>query len=478
MSIFSSLRKSRQLAKEHNAKLAEQKKQDSSKSTPYRHIPTHAASDAISSAPPAWREAADRPRIAEHNRRRSAMAAAGLSMNMPSTTNVHAIPRVSSSLSYVSYPSGQATPHVGMPRAYSSNSIHHPYGAGAQVVYTMPEAALSQPSSWKGKEVTRNSLSPYDTSVPSSALISKEPTPEGSSRASNSSHDELEIATVPSGRPKTTQAHSSQASQIQPQQFQPQPQTQPVVTVQQPQQPAQPVQSVQSQDTLRPDSAASVHRLHPSHHRSSSELSEKSAGQAAKPTPRDARPPPTSKRGFNFISNQQQTQQPVAAPVPGKLPQPESDASTRPSSAHQQARPGMGYSGFAPKPPAMPAVAPPAARSSSDYNLGSFAIPSPGLSLSGGNAVQPSAGQAQYHARMKDHYATKQREKQEMEPIVSSGYARHTRAEMPPPVSHDSLVNIFPEPAPESYDSKASRGKISKGKKSRWSFTKSSAIPA
>lgn len=171
MSIFSHLRRSRQQAKEHNAKLAEQKKKDA-QTTPYRHVPTHAASDAIASAPPAWREVDDRPRIVEQNRRRSAMAAAGYSMNMPSTTTIPTMPRGSSSLSFVSYPSGEATPHVGMPRAYSSSSIHHPYAPNREVVYSM-DAAVSHPYSWKGKEVNRNSFPAYDVSTGSSTAPSK-----------------------------------------------------------------------------------------------------------------------------------------------------------------------------------------------------------------------------------------------------------------------------------------------------------------
>ena len=75
MSIFSGIRKSRRQAKEHNAKLAEQKKLEEEK-VPYKHVPTHAATDAFASAPPSWREA-DRTRIVEQNRRRSAMAASG-----------------------------------------------------------------------------------------------------------------------------------------------------------------------------------------------------------------------------------------------------------------------------------------------------------------------------------------------------------------------------------------------------------------
>lgn len=165
MSIFSHIRKSRQQAKEHNAKVAEQKRRESAV-LPYKHVPTHAASDAIACAPPSWREQADRPRIVEHNRRRSAMAAAGYSMNMPGA------PRVSSSLSYVSYPSGDATPVVRMPRAQSYNNIY-PYQGNRDVIYSMPDASMSQPSSWKGKDVYRGM---YDTS--SSSAPSK-----GSSRA-------------------------------------------------------------------------------------------------------------------------------------------------------------------------------------------------------------------------------------------------------------------------------------------------------
>ncbi|KAJ6783220.1 hypothetical protein PWT90_01137 [Aphanocladium album] len=495
MSIFSNLRKSRQQAKEHNAKLAEQKKKDA-QTTPYRHVPTHAAADAIASAPPAWREVDDRPRIVEHNRRRSAMAAAGFSMNMPSTTTIPAMPRVSSSLSYVSYPNNAATPHVGMPRAYSSSSIHHPYGQSRDVVYSIPAASVSQPSSWKGKEVSRNSLSAYDISGGSSTVVSKDPTPEGSSRASNSSHDELEIVTAPARRPKASttlqvpQPQTQQPQQLQAYHLQQAQQVQQVQQVQAKQiqnvqqaqqahvqaavqvpvsvpQASQPVVVVAQQpqvqqavsDASRP-SSSSAHRLHPSHRRTSSEYSERAAGAApvsAKPGPREARAPPTSMRGFNFI----------------------------PPATTQQQHPGMGYTGFAPKAPSTPTAAPPASRSISDFGLGNLPIPSPGLDLSGGLAAEASAGQTQYQARMKDNHApataarTKQQQQQQpdLEPIVSNGYARHERSQMPPPLAHENLVNIFPEPVPD-YDSRSGRGKLSKSKKTRWSFSKGAGITA
>ncbi|KAM3563001.1 hypothetical protein ARSEF4850_002542 [Beauveria asiatica] len=515
MSIFSHLRRSRQQAKEHNAKLAEQKKKDA-QTTPYRHIPTHAASDAISSAPPAWREVNDRPRIVEQNRRRSAMAAAGYSMNMPSTTTISPMPRVSSGLSYVSYPNGEATPHVGMPRAYSSNSVHHPYGPSREVVYSMPDAVRSRPSSWKGKEVGRHSFSAYDISGGSSTAVSKDPTPEGSSRASNSSHDELEMVTMSSTHPKKSQTlqvpqahpaqqtyhpvhpvhqvhqvqqlqtyhqvqHTQQAKQLQSaQQAQVQFDTQPPLT-QTPQQippqpslPATAAQQVQAPESPRPGSGYS-HRLHPSYRRTSSEISDRTAVPVStKPATRDARPPPPSMRGFTFIPTTPNQPPPAMTPRDSKL---EASNAVRPNSSQQRS----GYGGITPKASPTSAVAPPAARNSSDLNLGNFSIPSPSLDFTSAPTTPPSGGYATYQARVKEHYPsapTAQLQQPEMEPIVSNTYARHSRSEMPPPLAHDNLVNIFPEPVPDSYDSKSSRGKLSKGKKTRWSFSKSSPITA
>ncbi|KAG9259191.1 uncharacterized protein F5Z01DRAFT_669913 [Emericellopsis atlantica] len=141
MSIFSHLRKSRQTAKEHNTKRAEQKQQEQS-STPYRHVPTHAATDAYNCAPPAWREAADRPKIIEQNRRRSAMTPVSHHSSMPGPN----FQRVGSSLSNVSYP-GQATagPSARLPRAYSYTGVS-PYVNGSRdIIYSIPDVNHSQP---------------------------------------------------------------------------------------------------------------------------------------------------------------------------------------------------------------------------------------------------------------------------------------------------------------------------------------------
>lgn len=150
MSIFSSLKKSRQQAKDHKSKVAEQKKKEDV-NAPYKHVPTHAASDAFASAPPSYRED-DRPRIVEQNRRRSAMAASGHHMNMPG------VPRVGSSLSHVTYPGHEAHPVPPLPRAYSYAGVS-PYAGGSREnrdpAMSAPDMAYFNQTSLKGKEVPR-----------------------------------------------------------------------------------------------------------------------------------------------------------------------------------------------------------------------------------------------------------------------------------------------------------------------------------
>lgn len=84
---------------------------------PYKHVPKHAAIDALSSGPSSCKEF-DRAKIIEQHRRRSAMAASSASMKTA--------PRLGSSLSVVSYPSPRATP--AMSRSGSLNSVPtYPY---------------------------------------------------------------------------------------------------------------------------------------------------------------------------------------------------------------------------------------------------------------------------------------------------------------------------------------------------------------
>ncbi|KAG6124800.1 hypothetical protein E4U38_008215 [Claviceps purpurea] len=247
MSIFSSLRKSRQRAKEHNAKLAEQKEKEQAQ-IPYKHVPTHAAADAFASAPPSWREA-DRARIVEQNRRRSAMAANGHHMNMPG------VPRVGSSLSRVSYPGEDMTPAIRLPRAYSYTGVSsHTASAreSREMMYPAPQDMTYTHVSRKGKEVPRV----YDTQRLSPTSSKSTPSHLDSSDGSTSSHDDLEIKL--------------------------------------------------SKPERRSADAIATHRLHPSHARRKSDASVHqyaSSSTSKHPhssTHRDSRPPP-SMRGFASI---------------------------------------------------------------------------------------------------------------------------------------------------------------------------------
>ncbi|GAP83562.2 hypothetical protein SAMD00023353_0200620 [Rosellinia necatrix] len=127
MSVFSIIKRGRAQAKAHSAGQTDKKEVEAVK-LPYKHVPTHAATDALATAPSSWKQD-DRPRIREQNRKRSAMAANGAS---------HGIPRVGSSLAYVSYPSVYANPVVPLPKNYSYSSIP---GSWRERMASTPEAS-------------------------------------------------------------------------------------------------------------------------------------------------------------------------------------------------------------------------------------------------------------------------------------------------------------------------------------------------
>lgn len=204
MSVLSIIKRGRQAAKDHRAEQAEKEKKESEKA-PYKHIPKHAAIDALSGGPAGWREH-DRQRIVEHNRRRSAMTASGVGMS-GMMTPIHAgMPRVHSSLSHVSYPTAYATPVVQLPRNYSYSSMppgwtHH----GREMNYSPIDVGQM---SLKGKEVerilagssrtsrssskvsaNRIPLPPLETAESGDVSVS----PVDSSSNSTSSQDDLEM---------------------------------------------------------------------------------------------------------------------------------------------------------------------------------------------------------------------------------------------------------------------------------------------
>ncbi|KAI0175903.1 hypothetical protein GGR52DRAFT_336007 [Hypoxylon sp. FL1284] len=187
MSVFSLIKRGRAQAKEHNAKRAEKTKEDTV-TLPYKHVVTHAALDALSGAPSSWRQD-DRPKIMEQNRRRSVMAA--------SRASQPAMPRVGSSLSYVSNASDYMTPVVPLPKNYSHSNLSswREQLGGPQEGYDY----FSPPRNYKGKE--REYTSPLGLATPvsrsspmqMSAVSSQGVSLSGSSGNSNSSDEELEI---------------------------------------------------------------------------------------------------------------------------------------------------------------------------------------------------------------------------------------------------------------------------------------------
>ncbi|KAK4450139.1 hypothetical protein QBC34DRAFT_82817 [Podospora aff. communis PSN243] len=183
MSVFSVFKRGRQAAKEHTAKQAEQKKQEGVK-TPYKHVPKHAAIDAMSSGPASSRDY-DRPRIQEQNRKRNAMTANGTA-----TPSFNGLPRVHSALSNVSYPASYATPIVQMPRSYSYSTTHL-----AEIRHSMVD--FTSPGTLKGKGVERimvdSGRASRSSSHASSTRRRASGSPTGSSNNSIASIEDLEI---------------------------------------------------------------------------------------------------------------------------------------------------------------------------------------------------------------------------------------------------------------------------------------------
>jgi hypothetical protein len=110
MSVFSKLAMSKKAAKEAKEhKIAEKQKEEVAAKIPYKHVPTHAAVDALSGAPSTWK-VEDRSKIKEHHKRRSQMV----------------ISRTGSSLSTVSYMNAAAGPSSipPLPRNSSYNSYN------------------------------------------------------------------------------------------------------------------------------------------------------------------------------------------------------------------------------------------------------------------------------------------------------------------------------------------------------------------
>jgi hypothetical protein len=107
MSVFSKIKQGRKAAKEHKAKKVEENKENEVPvKVPYKHIPTHAAVDALSGAPSSWKHE-DRSKIKHHHERRSQMSRTQSILSTTSYLNAAAgpstVPALPRNTSYDSY---------------------------------------------------------------------------------------------------------------------------------------------------------------------------------------------------------------------------------------------------------------------------------------------------------------------------------------------------------------------------------------
>lgn len=108
MSVFSKIVRSKKAASAHKQE-EQQKEKNVPAKVPYKHVPTHAAIDALSGAPSTWK-VEDRSKIREHHKRRSQMAS-----------------RTHSTLSTVSYLNSNAGPSSAGPSLLPRNNSYNSY---------------------------------------------------------------------------------------------------------------------------------------------------------------------------------------------------------------------------------------------------------------------------------------------------------------------------------------------------------------
>ncbi len=197
------IKRGRQTAKDHRADQGKKEKDEAQRPL-YKHIPKHAATDAMSGGPAGWRET-DKRRILEQNWRRSAMTANGVDMR-GILTPVYSMPRLRSTLSHVSCPAAYANPMVQPPRNYSYGNIlpgwtppgreisYSPVDMGSAKGNEIERIVDSSRTSRCSSRVStgRIQLPPVGTAGGSDLSIS----PAESSSGSTSSQDDLEMKPV------------------------------------------------------------------------------------------------------------------------------------------------------------------------------------------------------------------------------------------------------------------------------------------
>ncbi len=158
MSVLSIIRRGRQQAKEQNKKKLEEQEKET-KRPAYRHIPTHAAADALYGAPSTWRDD-DRIRIMEQNKIRQSMTTSGGNITIGSTRGFPPPAEFPGTMVYY-------------PRSYRPNSTGHKthsWSERASEVIFLPSpdakgTSSSSISSAKGKEVAPRDYKAEDTAA-------------------------------------------------------------------------------------------------------------------------------------------------------------------------------------------------------------------------------------------------------------------------------------------------------------------------
>ena len=127
MSIFSKIKGAKKAAKDHKQAQQAPAPENVDKPVPYKHVPTHAAIDAMAGAPASYREA-DRAEIKATNEKRRSMVA------QSSSGKTSPLNRNSSYASSSNYSYSRPMPsRVEARRSYGATSGY--YGNGLQVGY-------------------------------------------------------------------------------------------------------------------------------------------------------------------------------------------------------------------------------------------------------------------------------------------------------------------------------------------------------
>ncbi|TVY37763.1 hypothetical protein LSUB1_G004422 [Lachnellula subtilissima] len=184
MSVFSKISLSRKAAKEHKAKVAEK---DTDVKVPYKHVPTHAAVDALNGAPSTWK-IDDRPKIKEQHKRRS---------HMPNTRTTSALSIATTSHLNSARPSTGLAP---LPRSSSYNNYNPAWFDRGVDSYTTHEPVQKRYKPSRGHSYHDPGVGPSAGPSPlASNMHSEDVTPalsSGNSDTSDSS-DNLEISVAP-----------------------------------------------------------------------------------------------------------------------------------------------------------------------------------------------------------------------------------------------------------------------------------------